>query len=104
MAILFHVIVAYNIKVLVFLRKSVTFDVIIRDPSFCTMPNHDKNPLTVKECAVWLRVSVNTLNRWIEQGIIPCWRIGKITRIDPDEALASLHAYRNRPKREALNA
>lgn len=48
--------------------------------------------MTVKEAAVYLRVSRVTAWRWCQQGVIPAFRIGRSWRIRRD-ALLSLEDH-----------
>jgi excisionase family DNA binding protein len=55
--------------------------------------------LTVREVAVYLRVSRATVWRWCQQGNIPAFRVGRNWRIRRDELLA-LGDVPEEPERE----
>jgi excisionase family DNA binding protein len=50
--------------------------------------------LTVPDVADQLQVSARTVWRWIADGALPCVRIGRTVRVDPDvlERFLSHHA------------
>lgn len=51
--------------------------------------------LTVKEVAVYLRVSRVTIWRWCQQGAIPASRLGRNWRIRRDDLLELLESSQN---------
>ena len=59
-----------------------------------TLPNE---LLTVKEAAVYLRVSRVTAWRWCQQGVIPAFQVGRTWRIPKDELLELKETLRCRP-------
>jgi excisionase family DNA binding protein len=60
--------------------------------------------LTVKEVAVYFRVSRVTAWRWCQQGIVPAFRIGHHWRIRRDalEQLLETHDYQNLPENREI--
>ena len=55
--------------------------------------SHDNDLMTKREAAEWLRISVRTLERYIDAGAVPVVKLGvrsvRIRRSDLDALLAS---------------
>ena len=52
-------------------------------------------PLTPKEAAQYLSISTRTLNRWIEQGIIPVIKLGGSRRFRLEDLMAAIEKNRS---------
>ena len=51
--------------------------------------------LTVKQVAEYLKVSTQTIRRWIQADVLPCVRIGKEYRIKRNSLAQSLTREKN---------
>jgi excisionase family DNA binding protein len=49
------------------------------------MKETDNTWLTVPELAKYLKVSKETVYRWLESKTVPCYRLGKLWRFKRDE-------------------
>ena len=54
----------------------------------------EKELLTVKEVAEWLRVTPKTIYHWVKQGRLKVYRIGKQLRFKREDVYAFLRGYR----------
>ncbi len=53
--------------------------------------------LTIPEVAAILQVSQRTVFRWMDAGLLPVVRVGKITRIRPADLEVFLQSHRAAP-------
>jgi len=51
--------------------------------------------LTVKELAMWLRMSIFWVYKQVEKGSLPFHRVGKVLRFDPEEIRSYLNERRD---------